>query len=50
MLERITLHALWVGTALRILVPSSADPDLWSHLLFGNLLLSPSGNTCTRIP
>ena len=39
MLERITLHALWVATAVRILVPSASDPDLWGHVLFGNLLL-----------
>jgi hypothetical protein len=37
-LKRITLHALWIATALRLLIPSTADPDLWGHVLFGNLL------------
>lgn len=36
---RLVLHALWIATALRLLLPSAADPDLWGHLLFGSLLL-----------
>jgi hypothetical protein len=34
------LHALWIATALRVLLPSFADPDLWGHILFGSLLLT----------
>ncbi len=37
--HRLALHALWIATALRVLVPSAADPDLWGHLIFGDLLL-----------
>jgi len=37
--HRLALHALWIATALRILVPSAADPDLWGHLLFGDVFL-----------
>src|SRR5689334_12092399 len=37
--HRLALHALWIATALRVLVPSAADPDLWGHLLFGDLFL-----------
>jgi hypothetical protein len=33
------VHLLWIATALRVLLPSFADPDLWGHLLFGSLLL-----------
>jgi len=40
MLRRIAPHALWIATAAGRLLPSSADPDLWGHLLFGTLLLS----------
>ncbi len=36
---RVVPHALWIATAVTILVPSAADPDLWGHLLFGSLLL-----------
>jgi hypothetical protein len=36
----LIVHALWIATALRLLLPSFADPDLWGHLLFGSLLLS----------
>lgn len=39
MLRRMTLHALWIATALRILIPCAADPDLWGHLVFGDLIL-----------
>ena len=39
MRDRVTLHVLWIATAIAILVPSAADPDLWGHLLFGSLLL-----------
>src|SRR5690349_347503 len=39
MRDRMTLHALWIATAVAMLVPSAADPDLWGHLLFGSLLL-----------
>lgn len=39
MVRRLTLHTLWVATALGVLVPSAVDPDLWGHLLFGNVLL-----------
>lgn len=35
----MTLHVLWIATAIAMLVPSVADPDLWGHLLFGSLLL-----------
>lgn len=48
MRERLTLHALWIATAITILVPSFADPDLWGHLLFGSALLAgriPAENT-----
>ena len=37
--HRLALHALWIATALRLLVPSAADPDLWGHLLFGDVFL-----------
>ncbi len=40
MVRRLILHTLWIATALGILVPSAVDPDLWGHLLFGNLLLA----------
>ncbi len=40
MLQRIVLHALWIATAFRLLIPSAVDPDLWGHLVFGKLLLS----------
>ncbi|MCC6766120.1 MAG: hypothetical protein IT293_15790 [Deltaproteobacteria bacterium] len=40
MRERLTLHGLWIATALTILVPSFADPDLWGHLIFGSSLLA----------
>lgn len=40
MREGLTLHGLWIATALTILVPSFADPDLWGHLLFGSSLLA----------
>jgi hypothetical protein len=40
MLQRIVLHALWIATALRLLIPSAVDPDLWGHLVFGKVLLS----------
>jgi hypothetical protein len=46
-LARLALHALWLGTLLRLIVPSVADPDLWGHILFGRLLLDgrlPSTN------
>jgi len=36
---RVIFHMLWVATALRVLVPSFADPDLWGHVLFGSILL-----------
>ncbi len=36
---RLIFHMLWVATALRVLVPSFADPDLWGHVLFGSILL-----------
>ncbi len=39
MRDRPLLHALWIATAVAMLVPSTADPDLWGHLLFGSLLL-----------
>ena len=42
MRERLTLHGLWIATAITILVPSYADPDLWGHLLFGSSLLAGS--------
>ncbi len=38
--ERSLLHLLWVATAARVLAPSTADPDLWGHLVFGGILLS----------
>ena len=38
--NRLMLHVLWIATALRVSIPSVADPDLWGHLLFGRLLLS----------
>ncbi len=37
--HRLALHALWIATALRVLLPSAADPDLWGHVLFGDLFL-----------
>jgi len=37
--QRFALHGLWVATALSVLIPSAADPDLWGHLLFGSFLL-----------
>src|SRR5262245_25461734 len=37
--DRFVLHTLWIATAVAILVPSFADPDLWGHLLFGSALL-----------
>jgi hypothetical protein len=43
----LLLHLLWIATALGVLIPSVADPDLWGHLLFGRLLLDgtlPSTN------
>lgn len=40
MRDRLALQALWIATAITILVPSFADPDLWGHLLFGNSLLA----------
>ncbi len=39
MRDRLTLHTLWIATAVAMLVPSAADPDLWGHLIFGSLLL-----------
>jgi hypothetical protein len=36
----IIFHVLWIATALRVLLPCFADPDLWGHVLFGNVLLS----------
>ena len=40
MVERLSLHALWIAVALQVLLPSAADPDLWGHLLFGQRLLT----------
>ncbi len=37
--HRLALQALWIATALRVLLPSAADPDLWGHVLFGDLFL-----------
>ncbi len=37
--QRSLLHLLWIATAVRVLAPSTADPDLWGHLVFGNVLL-----------
>src|SRR5689334_12339869 len=42
MRDRMILHTLWIATAVAILVPSLADPDLWGHLLFGSSLLGGS--------
>lgn len=48
MRDRMILHTLWIATAIAMLVPSVADPDLWGHLLFGSALLHgslPPANT-----
>ncbi|HEY2389410.1 MAG TPA: hypothetical protein VGK30_20845 [Candidatus Binatia bacterium] len=37
--RRSLLHLLWIATAVRVLAPSAADPDLWGHLVFGGILL-----------
>ena len=37
--RRSLLHVLWIATAVRVLAPSAADPDLWGHLVFGGILL-----------
>jgi hypothetical protein len=42
MRNRMILHTLWIASAVAMLVPSIADPDLWGHLLFGSSLLGGS--------
>jgi hypothetical protein len=37
--RRSLLHLLWIATAVRVLAASTADPDLWGHLVFGGILL-----------
>lgn len=39
MLVRIAPPALWITTTFALLIPSAVDPDLWGHLLFGQILL-----------
>jgi hypothetical protein len=37
--KRLAAHVLWIATGLTVLLPSTADPDLWGHVLFGRTLL-----------
>ena len=39
MTKRLAAHVLWIATGLTVLLPSTADPDLWGHVLFGRILL-----------